>query len=255
MAVIRVNKTKDYTIINNNCFKNKEMSLKAKGLLSLMLSLPKNWNYTVSGLVSICKESETSIKSTLNELKKFGYLTITKKKPNETSSGRFEYEYNIYEKPQKQEGKKQGVENQPLENQPLENLGVENHPLYKDTKELNTNISTTNNKKNKKKKDFSFILESYSTDEEILSLLNDWLDNRKSKHLAMTESSIKLNLNKLDNLASESNMSVKDYLTEVVCRGWGSFFVINNYGNNQAKNKNDGWCFNPNEEDDLDFIK
>ena len=165
MAVIRVNKTKDYTIINNNCFKNKEMSLKAKGLLSLMLSLPKNWNYTVSDLVSICKESETSIKSTLNELKKFGYLTITKKKPNETSSGRFEYEYNIYEDPQKQEGKKQGVENQPLENQPLENLGVENHPLYKDTKELNTNISNTNNKKNKKKKDFSFILESYSTDE------------------------------------------------------------------------------------------
>ena len=250
MAVIRVNKTKDYTIISNNCFKNKEMSLKAKGLLSLMLSLPGNWNYTVSGLVSICKESETSIKSALNELKKFGYLTITKKKPNETSSGRFEYEYNIYEKPQKQEGKKQGVENQPLEN-----LGVENHHLYKDTKELNTNISNTNNKKNKKKKDFSFILESYSTDDEVLSLLNDWLDNRKSKHLAMTEHSIKLSLNKLDKFASESNMSVKDYLTEVVCRGWGSFFVINNYGNNQVKSKNDGWCFNPNEEDDLDFIK
>lgn len=140
MAVIRVNKTKDYTIINNNCFKNKDMSLKAKGLLSLMLSLPENWNYTVSGLVSICKESETSIKSTLNELKKFGYLTITKKKPNETSSGRFEYEYDIYEKPQKQEGKKQGVENQPLEILGVEILGAENHPLYKDT-----NISNTNN--------------------------------------------------------------------------------------------------------------
>lgn len=252
MAVIRINKTKDYTIINNNCFKNKEMSLKAKGLLCLMLSLPENWNYTVSGLVSICKESETSIKSTLNELKKFGYLTITKKKPNETSSGRFEYEYDIYEKPQKQEGKKQGVENQPLENLGVENLGVENRPLYKDTKELNTNISNTNNKK---KKGFSFIFESYSTDEEVLSLLNDWLDNRKSKHLAMTEHSIKLNLNKLDKMASESNMSVKDYLTEVVCRGWGSFFVISSYSNNQVKSKNDGWCFNPNEEDDLDFIK
>ena len=250
MAVIRVNKTKDYTIISNNCFKNKEMSLKAKGLLSLMLSLPENWNYTVSGLVSICKESETSIKSALNELKKFGYLTITKKKPSETSSGRFEYEYDIYEKPQKQEGKKQGVENQPLEN-----LGVENHPLYKDTKELNTNISNTNNKKNKKKKDFSFILENYSTDEEILSLLNDWLDNRKAKHLAMTESSIKFNLNKLDKMVRDSNMTTKEYLTEVICRGWGSFFVINTYGNNQVKNKNDGWCFNPNEEDDLDFIK
>ena len=128
-------------------------------------------------------------------------------------------------------------------------------PLRK-MQEINIDSNIVENiKKNKKKKDFSFILESYSTDEEILSLLNDWLDNRKSKHLAMTEHSIKLNLNKLDKMASESNMSVKDYLTEVVCRGWGSFFVINNYGNNQVKNKNDGWCFNPNEEDDLDFIK
>lgn len=128
-------------------------------------------------------------------------------------------------------------------------------PLQK-MQEINIDSNIVENiKKNKKKKDFSFILENYSTDEEILSLLNDWLDNRKSKHLAMTEHSIKLNLNKLDKMASESNMSVKDYLTEVVCRGWGSFFVINNYGNNQVKNKNDGWCFNPNEEDDLDFIK
>lgn len=131
-------------------------------------------------------------------------------------------------------------------------------PTDKNVQHNNTYNNTTNitiNKKNKKKKDFSFILENYSTDEEVLSLLNDWLDNRKSKHLAMTEHSIKLNLNKLDKMASESNMSVKDYLTEVVCRGWGSFFVISSYSNNQAKNKNDGWCFNPNEEDDLDFIK
>ena len=71
MSVIRINKTSNYTVISNYHFKEKEMSLKAKGLLSLMLSLPEDWNYTVDGLVSICKENETAIISTLKELKEF----------------------------------------------------------------------------------------------------------------------------------------------------------------------------------------
>lgn len=247
MAVIRVNKTKDYTTISNNCFKNKEMSLKAKGLLSLMLSLPDDWDYSISGLVSLSKDGKDSVMNALTELEKYGYLKRTR---ITNAKGKFAgYDYDIYEKP--------FIENPNTEKPNTEKPNTEKPNTEKPT-QLNTNISNTkelNTKKNKKKNSFSFILESYSTDEEVLSLLNDWLDNRKSKHLAMTEHSIKLNLNKLDKMASDSNMSVKDYLTEVVCRGWGSFFVINNYGNNQAKNKNDGWCFNPDEEDDLDFIK
>lgn len=109
------------------------MSLKAKGLLSLMLSLPEGWDYSIAGLVAISKENESALKSTLNELKAFGYLVITKKMPNETESGRIEYEYNIFEQPQgKQEVEKQGVENQPLEIQPVEN------PPQLNTKESNT---------------------------------------------------------------------------------------------------------------------
>ena len=65
MAVFRINKTSDYTIMGNTHLKNKEMSLKAKGLLSVMLSLPNDWDYSVAGLVSICKESEASVKSAL----------------------------------------------------------------------------------------------------------------------------------------------------------------------------------------------
>lgn len=71
MAVIRVEKTKNYTVMSNYHFKEKEMSLKAKGLLSLMLSLPDNWDYTIAGLVTICKENESAIKSALDELKIF----------------------------------------------------------------------------------------------------------------------------------------------------------------------------------------
>lgn len=128
MSVIRINKTKDYTIMSNYHFGEKGMSLKAKGLLSLMLSLPENWDYSIAGLVAICKENETAIKNTLDELKRFGYLKIIKKNPSETKSGRIEYEYVVYE--QKQDIEKQGIEN----------LGVENQGQY------NTNILNTKNK-------------------------------------------------------------------------------------------------------------
>ena len=142
MPIFRVNKTSDYTIMSNAHFKEKSMSLKAKGLLSLMLSLPDDWDYSIRGLVAICKENESAIKTALNELKTFGYLEITKKNPNETESGRIEYEYNVYEQPQKkQPEEKQGVENLPTENQ-----GVEK-PAQLNTKKQNTKELKTNDKK------------------------------------------------------------------------------------------------------------
>ena len=145
MAVLRINKSSDYTVMSNRHFKEKEMSLKAKGLLSLMLSLPDNWDYSISGLVAICKENESAIKSTLKELQNFGYLLVTKKFPNETESGRIEYIYDIFEQPRKnqeQETEKQGVENLPVENQGVENQGQLN------TNTLNTKELNTNNKNN-----------------------------------------------------------------------------------------------------------
>lgn len=135
MSVVRVNKTEDYTIMSNNHFKQKNMSLKAKGLLSEMLSLPDDWDYSIKGLVSINKENECSIKSTLDELKKFGYVKVTKIMPNKTKTGRIEYIYDIFENP-KQEGEKQGVENQGVEFQGVENQGQ----LIINNKELKNKI-------------------------------------------------------------------------------------------------------------------
>lgn len=139
MAVFRVKKTSDYTVMSNIHLKEKEMSLKAKGLMSVILSLPENWDYSVSGLVAICKEEESAINSTLKELKEFGYLRVDKLLPNETKSGRIEYIYNIFETPQKQEPKKQGVENQGVEFQ-----GVENQVQY-NTNKLSTKLLSTYN--------------------------------------------------------------------------------------------------------------
>lgn len=136
MSIIRINKNKNYTVISNYHLKEKNMSLKAKGLLSLMLSLPDDWDYSIAGLVAISKENETSIKNTLNELKKFGYLKVIKLMPNESKNGRIEYRYDVYEKA-KQEDKKQGVENLCLEFLGVENQGQLN-TNNKNTKELNT---------------------------------------------------------------------------------------------------------------------
>lgn len=153
MSVFRVNKTKDYVTMSKTHLKEKGMSLKAKGLLSEMLGLPDEWDYSINGLVSINKENESAIKSTLSELKDFGYLKITKLMPNATTSGRIEYIYDIYEKPI-QEGKKQEVENLPLENQPLEIQPVEN-PTQLNNKELSN--KELNNKQYKEKAKRKFI--------------------------------------------------------------------------------------------------
>lgn len=155
MATFRVNKTSDYTVISNYHLREKEMSLKAKGLLTLMLSLPGNWDYSISGLASICAENETAIKTGLKELKKFGYLKISKIFPNkERGNKKIEYVYEIFEKPlvEGKRQKEQETEKQPLEKQKVENQGVENLPLESQavenqgqlsTKELNTNKLNT----------------------------------------------------------------------------------------------------------------
>ena len=237
MAVIRVNKTKNYTVMSNYHLKDKRLSLKAKGLLSVMLSLTDEWNYSIAGLVAISKENETSIKTAIKELKSNGYVIVTKKMPNETESGRYEYEYDIYEQPlTKQETEKQGIESLGVESLGVGSLEVENHPLYKDTKELNTKELNTNNKKTKNKTAVNAILVEYSNgNAEILDLLNEWLKVRKCKRAPQTERAIQMNIDKLDSLAEQSGMSVVDYLKEIICRGWAAFYAINNYSNNNGQ--------------------
>ena len=160
MAVFKVHKNESYTVMSNYHLQEKDMSLKAIGLLSIMLSLPEDWDYSISGLCAIRKENETAIKSALNELKSFGYLRIEKVMPKDSSSGRIEYEYNIFEYPQKQAVEKQGIEILCVENQG----------------QLNTNEENTKNKKESKKESGSPDGEKKSnkvTSEDI----NRWFEN------------------------------------------------------------------------------
>jgi predicted transcriptional regulator len=84
-------------------------------------------------------------------------------------------------------------------------------------------------KKTRKAKSFDTIIDAYTSDPTTKDLLGAWLQNRKAKRSVMTDRAIQGNINKLDQCARESRMSVNDYLDEVVCRGWSSFFTIENY--------------------------
>lgn len=101
MSVFKIEKSKNYTVMSNYHLRDKNLSYKAKGLLSFMLSLPEDWDYSINGLVSISKEGVKAIRNILQELQRYGYLVIDKKQ-NEV--GQFEYEYLIYEQPDTQKG-------------------------------------------------------------------------------------------------------------------------------------------------------
>lgn len=74
MAVFRVERTRDYTVMSNHHLKNRSLSLKAKGLLSVMLSLPDEWDYTLRGLAAISKEGVDAIREAIRELEDAGYI-------------------------------------------------------------------------------------------------------------------------------------------------------------------------------------
>ena len=133
--IVKVEKTSNYTVMSNVHLQDRSLTMKAKGLLSIVLSLPDNWDYSIAGLAALSAEKESAVKSALNELKDHGYLVVNKRMPNDTKSGRIEYEYTFYENPG---NAKQGIEKQGVEILPIEILTVENQG------QLNTNISNTN---------------------------------------------------------------------------------------------------------------
>lgn len=241
MAVFRINKTSNYTVMSNYHLKDRCLSLKAKGLLSLMLSLPDDWDYSIGGLCAICIESESAVKSALNELKKRGYLKVTKLMPNQTSTGRIEYEYNIFEQPyEKQAAEKQGLENQPLEIQGLENPGQLNTKESR-TNEQRTKESSTKDKKESKKdlrKSFDELICEYTDNAELREALGDYIQMRKAIRKPITNRALELAFKKLDELSSDAFEKVA-IVNQSVMNSWQGLFPLKDNGKQAVKqNKN-----------------
>ncbi len=130
MSVFKVEKNKNFTVMSNYHLQDKNLSLKAKGLLSYMLSLPEDWDYSLKGLCASNKESVKAIRSTLKELEEYKYLIRSRK---QLENGRFDYEYLIFETPYSHKG------------------NADNGHSLKDT-QINTNIINTKEEMDKEDK-------------------------------------------------------------------------------------------------------
>lgn len=222
-SVCRVNKNRDYTVMCNCHLRSKNLSLKAIGLLSKVLSLPDDWDYSISGLTSICKEQATAIKTALDELKEWGYLIVTKLMPNETESGRIEYIYDFFEvsekdqpdeeqgggskharraytpkaKPSTAKHKQQKADKQGAEKQGIENLPLEIQPIEK-PQQINTYNKINNNKILKDKISINLSSREETRQANAVETSNDRLTDRRSYELQAYSDLVKANIDFVD---------------------------------------------------------
>lgn len=240
MSVIRVNKTKGFTVMSNYHFQDKEISLKAKGLLSLMLYLPSNWDYSVNGLVTIVKENKAAVQSALKELEEHKYLKRTRV---QDETGRFDYVYDIYEKPYDKlpctENRRTDI--QCTENQPQINTNKQN-TNKQNTKELNTNEYK---EKNNKKESVNSVIAEYTESKDLQDALHGFVEMRNKARKPLTTRAMKLSLNELDKLAVDDVTKIA-IVNQSIVHSWLTFYKLQNNndgGQRQLTRKEMGYAF------------
>lgn len=182
------------------------MSLKAKGLISLMLSLPDDWDYSIAGLATLSKDGKDSIMSALGELEKFGYLTRTRLTDDK---GRFAgVEYNIYEVPQP---KKPVAENA---NEGNENAG---NPNAENRTQSNTNS-------------INYLLDKIydllnTNDPELLTLYREYIKARDNMNAPLTESGLESLIKRAKRLSKNNVRVEKIILESAIINGWKNVYM------------------------------
>ena len=163
-AIVRVHKNQNYTVMSNNHLQNKDLSLKAKGLMSLILSLPENWNYSIAGLTTLSADGRDAISSTLKTLQKFGYVAIEKSR----EQGQFKSVYHIFENPEENIFTDTGF---PLRLNRCSSADSEN-PEQINTNKKVKKINTKNSNKKPEKKNYGQFMNVSLSDEHVEKLLN-----------------------------------------------------------------------------------
>ena len=144
MSTFRVNKNVNYTVMSNHHLQDKRLSLKAKGLLSYMLSLPDDWDYSLKGLTTGCRDGIDSVRSAVHELEDGGYLCRSKVRD---ARGRIiDYNYEVFELPQKERIEKRPapVPNSPSSENPMSGFPMLENPTQQNTNKQNTKRQSTN---------------------------------------------------------------------------------------------------------------
>lgn len=244
MSVIRTIKNENYTTMCNTHLRDKNLSLKAKGLLSMMLSLPDKWHYSVKGLEGICKESKNTINSVLNELEDNNYLVRRRRYCNGKIS---EWEYIIFENNENHDEELLHLKNEDIENEDIENEDIENRDVYKITKELNTKELNTNEykEKNIKKESVNSVISSYTENKDLQDALHDFVDMRTKARKPLTVRAMKLSLNELDKLAVDDVTKIA-IVNQSIVHSWSTFYKLqnnNNGGQRQLTRKEMGYAF------------
>lgn len=244
MAVIRTIKNENYTTMCNTHLRDKNLSLKAKGLLSMMLSLPDKWNYSVKGLEGICKESKNTINSVLNELENNNYLVRRRRYCNGKIS---EWEYIIFENNENHDEELLHLKNEDTENEDIEIQDIENRDAYKITKELNTKELNTNEykEKNIKKESVNSVISEYTENKDLQDALHGFVEMRTKARKPLTVRAMKLSLNVLDNLAVDDVTKIA-IVNQSIVHTWSTFYKLQNNNNNgqrQLTRKEMGYAF------------
>ena len=201
-TVFRVEKNREFVVMSNRFLRNKEMSLKAKGLLALCLSLPEDWDYSMNGLVAICKENITAVRSALKELEEHKHLQIIKKKGDK---GRFIYEYVIFESPH--------IENLPLESLPMETLPIENHRQQS----IDLESIEEENIDNK-------VYIDKGVNPSIIPLFKEYLEIRKSINAPLTERGLKMLITRVEKLSNGNAVVQRLMLENSIMNGWKNVY-------------------------------
>ena len=261
MAIIRNHTNHGYTTLSNYHLRDKRISLKAKGLLSLMLSLPDDWKYSIKGLASIVKEGTETIETTVKELKAFGYIEVTKVRNPE--NGLFEYVYDVYETPEKI--KYPGGYNPPLDAPPMETPPLIINKDKQNTEEQNTEIikeksrkkeKSTSNKKLSALEALEGFKEEFNLSEELTEAFKDFIEMRKEIKDPITVNGLKRAINTLFKLSADPGEQL-EIINQSIIAGYKGLFPLKTnqrQGGYQQPNRYDRPA-EPEEDDVIERLK
>lgn len=219
MAFLRKEHKENYTCISNDVFKS-DLSLKARGMLCTMLSLPDDWEFSENGLQAILKDGQTSVRSAIKELESAGFLSRTRERDENGRMGKCVWIVCDYPR---------------FENPNLVNSNLGNEPQLS-TKQQSTDESSTNKKKESTRANYDEIINSYTENEELQSSLIEFVKMRKMMKKPLTNRALSLLLTSkkgLNGLASTDAEKI-DIVNQTIMYSWQGFFPLKDDGSKPA---------------------
>lgn len=220
MAVIRVEKNQNYSVIANHHLRNMELSLKAKGLMTMMLSLPPEWDYSVAGLAAICKEGVTAIRAALKELEENQYLVRERKN---SEKGYFVYEYTLYEIPISSRAENTHAVNKYADNTHTQNRTQLNKEKLNKEK-LNKEES---NKENVYIEEFENILSKEVINEPLRQLYREYIEMRETIQSPITARGLLMLIQRCARLANMDIELQKALVETAIINNWKNVYLPN----------------------------